>query len=60
MNRGAYTVAHALARQRNPWSIGVYRTHRRASLATAVKKAAQIRQAGYLAWVEKTGEMATR
>lgn len=60
MRRTTYTVAHCQRGQRNPWTVGVYRTHRRAALATAIKKAAQIRHAGYLAWVEKTGEMATQ
>ena len=60
MSRWGYTVAHCQAGQRNPWVVRVCRTFRRASLLTAIKKAAQIRRAGYLAWVEKTGQEATR
>jgi hypothetical protein len=61
MSRWQFTVAHAEPTSRTPSVyVRVYRTHRRAALRTALKKAVEIRRAGYLVWIERTGEIATR
>lgn len=52
-----FTVAHAVKRQRSTEWVHVYRTHHRARLATALRKVGQIRRAGYLVWIERTGSM---
>jgi hypothetical protein len=56
-----FVIAHTHTSEfRGYGKVGVYRTHRRASLRTALKKAAQIRGYGYLVWIESADRMATR
>jgi hypothetical protein len=56
-----FVIAHTHTSEfRRDDRVNVYRTHRRASLRTALKKAAQIRGYGYLVWIELAEQMATR
>jgi len=59
-SRGPFIVAHAVKQEPKYFTVGVYRTNRRASLAAALKRAQEIRRAGYLVWIERSGRLATR
>jgi hypothetical protein len=55
-----FTVAHVFTGDPRRQTVNVYRVHRRTTLRAALMKAGQIRRAGYLVWIERTGSRATR
>jgi hypothetical protein len=54
-----FTVAHAVKDQPGA-VVQVYRTNHHATLRAALRCARRVSAAGYLVWIEMTGELATQ
>jgi hypothetical protein len=60
MSLRPFVLVHAVKGSGNPWIAHVHRTNTAPTLPKALRRAQQIRRAGYLVWIEATGKPATR